>query len=380
MSPPRRILVIAMRYLGDVLLATPLMRAVREHYPDCTIEALVLQGTESMLEGNPDIAAVHSLPEKPDRGTLGAMVRKLWRRYDIALVTQPGDKPHLLGWAAAPVRYGLVPEKRSQSWWKRLLLTSPLVTDMSLHRVLEGERIARAMGIAQARKVVAPAPVQPPQEWPALHTEASSDRFDPERPYAVVHPTPRRRYKQWTPQGWQALLNWLAERELQILVTGGPGPGETQYVDTLLQDLPAATRRVVIRAQGRLTLAQTAHLLRGARLYVGPDTATTHLAAACATPTVALYGPTDPRLWGPWPGDGQAPGWKKAAPVQRRSNVTLLQNPARSCVPCQQEGCDRHRESLSHCLETLSIETVLDAVAEHLGHGAPGASVSGGAA
>jgi heptosyltransferase-3 len=113
---------------------------------------------------------------------------------------------------------------------------------------------------------------------------------------------------------------------------------------------------------GRLRFAQTADLLRQAALFVGPDTATTHLAAACATPTVALFGPTDPRLWGPQPATGLERPYEKVAALQKRGNVMLVQEPSQACVPCGLEGCERHRESHSDCLDAMQAERVIEAV------------------
>jgi heptosyltransferase-3 len=104
--------------------------------------------------------------------------------------------------------------------------------------------------------------------------------------------------------------------------------------------------------------------LAWAQVYVGPDTSITHLAAASGCPTVALYGPTDPRLWGPVPASGLDPMWA-AAPaagtIQRRGNVWLVQNPL-PCLPCQNEGCERHILSFSRCLDELPPAQVMCAV------------------
>jgi len=102
-------------------------------------------------------------------------------------------------------------------------------------------------------------------------------------------------------------------------------------------------------------------LLGKARLYVGPDTSVTHLAAASGCPTVALYGPTDPRLWGPVPAAGLDSMWEAAGTIQRRGNVWLVQNPL-PCLPCQGEGCERHLTSFSRCLDELMPAQVLQAV------------------
>jgi len=108
----------------------------------------------------------------------------------------------------------------------------------------------------------------------------------------VLHLAPRFRYKRWHTPGWHALMRWLAGQGLRVVITGGPGEDERAYVREVLAEAAVP----VIDVCGRLRFAQTADLLRRAALYVGPDTATTHLAAACETPTVALFGPTDPRL------------------------------------------------------------------------------------
>jgi heptosyltransferase III len=87
----------------------------------------------------------------------------------------------------------------------------------------------------------------------------------------------------------------------------------------------------------------------------------THLAAASGCPTIALYGPTDPRLWGPVPAAGLEPMWEAAGTIQRRGNVWLVQNPL-PCLPCQNEGCERHLTSFSRCLDELLPVQVLQAV------------------
>jgi len=80
---------------------------------------------------------------------------------------------------------------------------------------------------------------------------------------------------------------------------------------------------------------------------------------------VALYGPTDPRLWGPWPVGGLDRPWVAAGTIQRRGNVWLVQNPL-PCLPCQLEGCERRLDSHSQCLDELSVNQVLIAVDQAL--------------
>jgi heptosyltransferase-3 len=84
---------------------------------------------------------------------------------------------------------------------------------------------------------------------------------------------------------------------------------------------------------------------------------------------VALFGPTDPRLWGPMPRRGLNAAYAKVDAVQIRSNVALLQEPSLACVPCQGEGCEKHRESRADCLDRMAAERVIDAAREALNRG-----------
>ena len=103
----------------------------------------------------------------------------------------------------------------------------------------------------------------------------------------------------------------------------------------------------------------------GARVYVGPDTSVSHLAAAAGCPTVTLFGPMDPRVWGPWPVGGLETPWQPSGTIQNRGNVWIVQNPL-PCLPCTFEGCERNIDSTSICLEELKAEQVLAAVDQAL--------------
>ena len=120
------------------------------------------------------------------------------------------------------------------------------------------------------------------------------------------------------------------------------------------------------RRDAQLDWPQLTGLLAKARLYVGPDTSVTHLAAAAGCPTIALYGPTDPRLWGPCPVGGLDTVWAASGTVQRRGNVWLVQNPL-PCMPCQLEGCERRLDSYSACLDELPAQQVIAAAEQALG-------------
>jgi heptosyltransferase-3 len=344
--PPRpKILVVALRRLGDVLLTTPLIRSLRHAWPDAEIDALVFSGTKGILEGNPDLSRAIGLNEGASTGESLALARNLWQRYDLAVTTQAGDRPTFLAVAAGRQRTG-VTERRLIGHIKRFFLHRAVPAQAGQHRIEETLRLARALGIEPATEVVCP-------------RGAVRREILPGGTYAVIHAAPQFTYKQWHRDGWRALARHLAARGLVVVVTGGPSDAERGYLDATWDGL------AVLRRDGQLSWPELTALLEGAKLFVGPDTSLTHLAAAAGCPTIALYGPTDPRLWGPWPKGGLTEPWNAKAGIQRCGNVYLIQNPM-PCVPCQHEGCLRRLGSYSRCLDELAPDVVISTINEAL--------------
>jgi heptosyltransferase III len=345
--PPRaRILIIVLRRLGDVLLTTPLIRSVRHAWPDAAIDVLAFADTIGILAGNSDIDRVIAMPARPGARDSLALATRLARRYDLAISTQGGDRPIFFAVIAGRHSVGPVGSASVMDRVKRRLLSRGVTPVAGLHRVEEVLRLADALGIARVGEIVPPA-------GPAREREHAA--------FAVVHPAPMYRYKRWTIEGWRALARDLISRQLTVFVTGGPAADEKSYLDEIFREVPN-----VVRLDGALAWHEIAALIRDAQIFVGPDTSVTHLAAATGTPTIALYGPTDPRLWGPWPRGGLDQPWQAAGRMQRRGNVWLVQNPL-PCLPCQQEGCDRHLNSRSQCLDELSATAVFHVVDEAIG-------------
>lgn len=347
LSPRPRILIVALRRLGDVLLTTPLIRSVRRAWPDAQIDALVFADTAGILQGNPDVNNVIAMSQPAGLGHSLALAARLWRRYDLAVSTQAGDRPTFFTIVAGRRRIGPVQPRLSGRIF-RLFFERWLQMQGTQHRVRENLQLAELMGIAPAAEMVAPdarlpASIVLPQD------------------YAVIHAAPFFRYKQWSREGWRDIAKYLAGRGLALVATGGPSAEERAYLDEIWNESGVAVRRM----DGKLSWPELSALLAGARIYVGPDTSVTHLAAAAGCPTVALYGPTDPRIWGPWPRTGLETPWLEAGTIQQRGNVWLVQHPL-PCLPCHLEGCLRRLDSHSQCLDELPASRVIVALDQAL--------------
>ena len=355
MSAPGSVLVVCTRRIGDVLLATPLLRSLRLAWPNARIDALVFAGTEGVLAANPDLGSVIVVSERPTLGEQFGLFAKLWRRYDLALSLLAGDRPILYAWVAGRRRGGMVSPERKESWKSRLLQVRVPFDDRDTHTVRMNLKLAEALGVAAHAEVVV--------SWSRADKSALEDLIPAavrNVPYVVLHPFPKFNYKMWHVHGWVALARWLESKGLRVLLSGSGAVEEVAYCENIRREAGGGP----LNLAGKLSLGQLGALLSRARLYVGPDTVVTHMAAGLGVPTVALFGPSNPVKWGPWPKgfDVRSNPWRRVG-TQSAVNVRLLQGVAH-CVPCMLEGCDRHIDSFSDCLQYMPAERVIAEV-EH---------------
>jgi heptosyltransferase-3 len=359
---PKRILVVATRRIGDVLLTTPLIRTLKHAWPQAEIHALVFTGTEGVLAANPDLSEVLTIPMRPSRSEHVRFLFRIWRRYDIALSVMPSDRPTLYAGVAGKLSIGIATSGTKHLWKRWLLSRSVEFDNTGLHTVLLNLRLADSLGLKRCHEVVA---AWHPSDEATVHKALD---FDCERhKYVVLHIHPMYAYKAWHHDAWIDLVAWIDKAGYRIVLTGGNAKEEVDDVNRLARFLPRGT----VNLTGRLKLPAVAYLLSKAQAYVGPDTVVTHLAAATGTQTMALFGPSNPVKWGPWPrGYDQDKNPYTLKGSQQIGNVFLMQGSG-ECVPCMEEGCNHHLTSLSDCLQQLPVSRVIEALQEMLGKPLP---------
>jgi heptosyltransferase-3 len=119
------VLVVCNRRIGDVLLATPVIRSLKAAAPHAAIDMLVFSGTEDVVPANPDIRQVRTLPIRASIRESLTMLSQIWRRYDLGVSVLPGDRPVFYAWAAGRHSVATVTPER-KSWWEGLRQTSVL--------------------------------------------------------------------------------------------------------------------------------------------------------------------------------------------------------------------------------------------------------------
>ena len=249
------------------------------------------------------------------------------------------------------------PPKNTAGWWKRFFVQRWAEFDnVNTHTVLQHLKLLDLINVPRCYSLIPPKTrhVQPLLEQFPFLTETSG--------FVVLHPHPQWTYKQWTLEGWVDVGLYIKKLGLNLVLSCGPAQQEIDYVANIQSQLSDDT----INLAGQVSLAQLAYIIAQAKLYIGPDTGITHLAAVTGIPVIALYGPTNPVKWGPWPADYNQdinPFYKVGS--QHVNNIRLIQGKG-DCVPCHLEGCDKHQQSRSQCLDLLSIKYVKGVVDELL--------------
>jgi heptosyltransferase-3 len=323
-------LIVPYRYLGDTLLAVPLARSAQA--AGYRVAWLVHSGSESLLEGQSFADAVHVLTAD----NTAVIARTLYQSCDIALVVNGTDRLTGLARLAARRVYVTLTKDRFADAWKRLLCTAWQPFTAATHTM------DYVQGLQQLAAL--PAQWQAGLEWNHDDEQRALQQAHVlGKPYIHIHPFARVAYKYWPDHCWQALLGMMLSYGFDVVVTGSPQ--DQQKAEGCFSAYIEHPRLHL--CCGSLNWRELSALSAQSAAYIGVDTANTHLAAGSGAKTIALFGPTDPRLWGPWPtAYHDATPWQAASSdgVQRQGNVVLVQG-VRDCVPCQAEGCDNTQHS-----------------------------------
>jgi len=334
---PRNILVIKLRYLGDVLLATPALRALKAAYPKARLTALVNRGTDEILVSNPDVDDIIPL----ERGTIveqwrfAMAVRR--RRFDIVVDLTDGDRAAFLTRiSGASVRIGFNAEQR----WTGRCYTTVVHGDAAAHRIERDLAALRPLNLSVTDTI--------PRLWLTREDESRAEEFIAKLPVrsdqqiVVIQPGARYWFKAWPSERFAELADRLTERfGCQILVGGSQQEAEL-------------TRLVVKQAKSHLTtiaglvsIRTLAAVLKRSALFVGNDSGVMHIATAVGTPVVALFGPSNPTEWGP------------------RGGPAEVIYKGLDCRVCFHPTCQRGEQN---CMKLITVDEVISAAARQIRH------------
>jgi predicted lipopolysaccharide heptosyltransferase III len=315
-----------LRYIGDVILSTPLLPLLRNRFPKASLTFLVNPGTESVLFGNPHLEEIIVIPRVGWAGQLGFLQKLRQSGFDGVVDLTDGDRSALLTyWTGAGVRLGFNRENR----WRGKLYSKVLPSAYgSMHMVDYHAQALTELGISDA--------VGEPEIYLRREDEEQGDQLLAslrigDTPLVVLSPSARYSFKAWPLERFAALADWLAEQGAAVALIGHQ---EEVFIGRQIINLTKSKPRNLM---GQTLLPQLATLMKRSALFVGNDGGPMHMAAAVGCPVLGLFGPTDPHVWGP--------RGKKASVIYK----------GLECGKCFYPGCIRGEES---CMRQISVEEV----------------------
>jgi heptosyltransferase III len=334
---PRNILVIKLRYLGDVLLATPTLRALKAAYPMARLTALVNRGTDEILAANPDVDDIIPL----ERGTIieqwrfAMAVRR--RRFDMVVDLTDGDRAAFLTRiSGAPVRIGFNAEQR----WTGRCYTTVVHGDAAAHRIERDLAALRPLNLSVTDTI--------PRLWLTREDESRAEEviaklpLRADQPMVVIQPGARYWFKAWPSERFAELADRLTERfRCQILVGG------SQEEVELTQLVVKQAKSQLTTIAGLINIRTLAAVIKRSALFIGNDSGVMHIATAVGTPIVALFGPSNPTEWGP------------------RGGPAEVIYKGLDCRVCFHPTCQRGEQN---CMKLITVDEVMSAAARQIRH------------
>lgn len=357
--PPPRVLIYLPTWLGDTVMATPAMALVRHALPRSVLVALGRPGMNELLSGLEWIDDVIIADGRSTLGPAKVAARLRAMRIDAALLL-----PNSFS-SALTVRLAGIERRVGYDRDGRGAFLTDKLEPLKRAAPHKGYQPVSAVDyyLAAARALLAALHVTPAQE-PAPQLVLSATRSDesladqvlgqggvqPGEPFALLNPGGNNPAKRWPLERFAALAHHLiTEHKLKVVINGSPA--ETELVGTIQQAIelnhPEDGDRVVCLPELGGTIGSLKATVKRARVMITNDTGPRHIAAAFGTPTVALFGPTDPR-WTTLPPSFTAPG------VPRE--IVIVADPT---LP-PEEVADDHP---SRCaIEGITLESVVSAV------------------
>ncbi len=374
--PPKKLLLVRPDHLGDVLMLTPALALLRQALPYTEITALVGPWGMASLENNPDIDRVQrcEFPGFSRQARRSVVAPYLYALEQSRLLRAQGydaaiNFRHDFWWGALLLYLADIPLRVGYEWPEahsflsaRLplpdrngLAGTPLVPFGQTPQ----HGAALNLGLAQflLQQYGLDAALDPAGEGLHFYPSAEDERYvrwllsewgvNAGDKLVAIHPGTGATLKLWTVEGFAAVADALARRHgLRVVLTGG------EKENVLLKNIARACQTEPLRLDTGGWWGRLAALFARCDLVVGLDSGPLHLAVAAGTPSIHLFGPTDPALFGPW-GD----------PARHRVIQTQIDLP---CCPCGVLDFERTCWKGGYCLRTIKTSQVLQAADELL--------------
>jgi lipopolysaccharide heptosyltransferase II len=329
-----RILLIRLRRIGDVVMTTPAVAALKEALPQAYLSYVIEEPYRRLVEGHPLLDKVIVIPLGQSRADFFRSVRQIRReKYDLVIDFHGGPRAFLLAlFSGAKLKVGYNLKYKGFIYDIRVPRTR---RDGRFHSVEGHAELIKAMGLT-LREPLPPLLLPRPrkEEKERIDNFWAESGLEPTR-VITLHIGAGNEFRDWGAENLIELTSKLARLpEIRIILVGSAEDRERE------NGILAKVQAPVLSLVGKANLSELQEVIRRSALFVGTDSGPMHIAAAASTPIVALFGPTLPANFAPW-----------------RAKAILIEKEL-ECRPCKQRRCLTED---FRCLRTIRPAEVFEA-------------------
>ncbi len=286
----KRILVVELLKIGDLLVITPALRALKETFKSATIDVLIAPEMNEILKGNKNINKILT-----DERSFSKLVEKIRRaQYDLGVLFHPGSFRMSLALLKGKIKYRVgcttdvgilsgkgffLNKKVKPRFVRQHKRDDSLAVVNSIKATTRNKDLEIYTTKKAERKVDA---------WLKRNNLNKSDNV------VIIHAGSKHKKQRWIHERWAHLIESVStEKNTKVIMTG------TTEDQRIVQEILSQTKAPVVNAVGKTTFKEYVALIKRADLVITVDTSTTHIASALKKPVIVLFGPTYPERWGP---------------------------------------------------------------------------------
>jgi len=328
MAAIKRILVIRLSSIGDIILTTPLLRSLAASYPEAVIDYCTKPPFISLLASNPHLSTIYTTDQQPAG------------RYDLVVDLQNNRRSRSIVRVLHPLR---TVQYRKENWKKWLLVHLKLDLYGSYRSVVERYRDS-------LQELSRSGDLQHCELYPSSDDEAFANTyFHTSKKTLALCVGAKHFTKRYPPDKFAVILSLLLEKEpLQVLLLGGKE--DASQATELMNSLPDHCQAMVLNLVGRCTLMQTAAILSRCDAVLCNDTGLMHMASAFGKKLFVLFGSSS-KAFGflPW-----------------QTTYELFEVDGLGCKPCSHIGRDRCPKGHFRCMNDLSLSLIAGRLEQYL--------------
>ncbi len=348
LSSVKKILVIKLRHLGDVLLTSAVFSILKNRFPHALVDAYIYAEAKPMLEGDPAIDSCILYDRKWKNLPFFARMKNEWgvlqqirkKNYDLVINLTEGDRGAIIcRMSRSKICVGYDPEGKGLFWKKKIYSHVVKKCHSLKHTVERNLDALRVIGLFPEQDEKELKFIIPSEALIKMQDFLGKKGFE-EKGFYLIHPTSRWRFKCWPVEKVRELIKMLLAEGKKIIITSGKDREEKEMIENIIRGI---SHNNLLDLSGQVSLKELGALIKLSLGLLCVDSVSFHIASALKANVVVLFGPTSDVTWGPW----------------QNPNAKVLTQKF-SCRPCYSDGCGGSKRS--ECLYTLPVIEVLAAL------------------